>query len=125
MSYPYSNTISVLRLSKQLSSLALKLVPLHPTRWPDWILQCVTSLSGNGASNEYILDFLAIVAEEVKEEICEVRIGGIDGCCKATDVHPINLGPACDYECREQWGTPSFHDVICMIDGSRGEPKFL
>ncbi|KAF8830638.1 hypothetical protein HHX47_DHR2001074 [Lentinula edodes] len=49
----------------KLASLALKLVPQHPTRWADWILHCVTSLSGNGASAEYILDFLSIVAEEV------------------------------------------------------------
>lgn len=48
----------------QLSSLALKLVPQHPTRWPDWILHCVTSLSGNGAPAEHVLDFLSIVAEE-------------------------------------------------------------
>jgi hypothetical protein len=49
----------------KLSSLALKLVPQHPTRWPDWILHCVTSLSGNGASAEHVLDFLSIVAEEI------------------------------------------------------------
>ncbi|KAJ3868242.1 armadillo-type protein [Lentinula novae-zelandiae] len=53
------------KLFVSLASLALKLVPQHPTRWPDWILHCVTSLSGNGASAEYILDFLSIVAEEV------------------------------------------------------------
>ena len=49
----------------QLTSLALKLVPGHPTRWPDWILACVTSFSGAGAPPEHIHSFLAIVAEEV------------------------------------------------------------
>ncbi|KAF9073098.1 ARM repeat-containing protein [Rhodocollybia butyracea] len=53
------------KLFVSLSSLALKLVPQHPTRWPDWILHCVTSLSGNGAPAEYVLDFLSIVAEEI------------------------------------------------------------
>jgi hypothetical protein len=53
------------RLSDQLTSLALKLVPGRPTRWPDWIMACVTSFSGVGAPTEHILDFLAIVAEEV------------------------------------------------------------
>ncbi|KAJ4473110.1 armadillo-type protein [Lentinula aciculospora] len=53
------------KLFVSLTSLALKLVPQHPTRWPDWVLHCVTSLSGNGASAEYVLDFLSIVAEEV------------------------------------------------------------
>ncbi|KIK52851.1 hypothetical protein GYMLUDRAFT_179628 [Collybiopsis luxurians FD-317 M1] len=53
------------KLFVSLSSLALKLVSVHPTRWPDWILHCVTSLSGNGAPSEHILDFLSIVAEEV------------------------------------------------------------
>jgi hypothetical protein len=50
----------------QLSSLALKLAPVYPTLWPDWIMACVTYLSGRGASTESILDFLAIVAEEVE-----------------------------------------------------------
>ncbi|KAJ3980905.1 armadillo-type protein [Lentinula detonsa] len=54
------------KLYVSLTSLALKLVPQHPTHWPDWILHCVTSLSGNGASAEYVLDFLSIVAEEVE-----------------------------------------------------------
>jgi hypothetical protein len=50
---------------EQLTSLALKLVPGRPTRWPDWIMMCVTSFSGRGAATEHIHDFLAIVAEEV------------------------------------------------------------
>ncbi|ESK97855.1 importin 13 [Moniliophthora roreri MCA 2997] len=53
------------KLFVALSSLALKLVPHHPTRWSDWILTCVTSFSGKRAAAEHIHDFLAIVAEEV------------------------------------------------------------
>ena len=49
----------------QLTSLALKLAPGHPSRWPDWILSCVSALSNQGASTEHIHDFLAIVAEEI------------------------------------------------------------
>lgn len=51
--------------SFQLTSLALKLAPGHPSRWPDWILSCVSAFSNQGASTEHIQDFLAIVAEEM------------------------------------------------------------
>lgn len=53
------------KLFVALTSLALKLVPGHPTHWPDWIMGCVTIFSGRGAHTEQIHDFLAIVAEEV------------------------------------------------------------
>ncbi|KAK2462484.1 hypothetical protein APHAL10511_005454 [Amanita phalloides] len=61
-----SRTKFILRkLFVALTSLALKLVPCRPSRWPEWIMACVTSFSGAGAQTEYIHDFLAIVAEEV------------------------------------------------------------
>ncbi|KNZ71941.1 Importin-13 [Termitomyces sp. J132] len=47
-----------------LTTLALKLVPGHPTRWPEWIMGCTMTFSDAGAPTEYIHDFLAIVAEE-------------------------------------------------------------
>ncbi|KAF9456910.1 armadillo-type protein [Collybia nuda] len=53
------------KLFVAITSLALKLVPGHPSRWPDWIMACVTIFSGRGAPPEQIHDFLAIVAEEV------------------------------------------------------------
>ncbi|KAF8637543.1 hypothetical protein AX17_002750 [Amanita inopinata Kibby_2008] len=53
------------KLFVALTSIALKLVPGHPTRWPEWIMACATAFSGNGAPTEHIHDFLAIVAEEV------------------------------------------------------------
>ncbi|KAF5347245.1 hypothetical protein D9756_009920 [Leucocoprinus leucothites] len=53
------------KLFVALTSLALKLVPGHPTRWPEWIMACVTMFSGRGAPTEQIHEFLAIVAEEV------------------------------------------------------------
>jgi hypothetical protein len=49
----------------QLSSIAIKLSPLHPSLWPDWILASVTYFSGRGVATEYILDFLSIAAEEI------------------------------------------------------------
>ncbi|KAF9443602.1 ARM repeat-containing protein [Macrolepiota fuliginosa MF-IS2] len=55
------------KLFVALTSLALKLVPGHPTRWPNWIMGCVTMFSGRGAPTEHIHDFLAIVAEEVPD----------------------------------------------------------
>ena len=46
----------------QLSSLAIKVAP---ERWPDWISTTVAAFSSRGSSTEKIVDFLAIVAEEV------------------------------------------------------------
>ncbi|KAF8147686.1 armadillo-type protein [Crassisporium funariophilum] len=53
------------KLFVALTSLALKLAPGHPSRWPDWIMSCVSAFSNHGAAADYIHDFLAIVAEEV------------------------------------------------------------
>jgi hypothetical protein len=52
--------------TEQLTALALKLTSRKPSQWTDWILGCVTHLSGRGSSTESILDFLSIVAEEVE-----------------------------------------------------------
>ncbi|KZT19856.1 ARM repeat-containing protein [Neolentinus lepideus HHB14362 ss-1] len=54
------------KLYVSLTSLALKLVPSHPDQWPSWVLSSVTYLSENGAITEQILDFLAIIAEEIE-----------------------------------------------------------
>ncbi|KAF8511488.1 ARM repeat-containing protein [Hysterangium stoloniferum] len=54
------------KLYVALSQLALKLHPTRPSQWPDWILATVTHLSGHGASPEQLLDFLAIVPEEIR-----------------------------------------------------------
>lgn len=50
----------------QLSQLALKLHPTRPSQWPDWILATVTYISGHGVSPELLLEFLAIVPEEIR-----------------------------------------------------------
>ncbi len=55
--------------SFQITSLALILVPKHPSRWPGWIQACVSSFSASGGASEHILDFLAIVAEEVETAV--------------------------------------------------------
>ncbi len=60
----HSKVVSPTLLSAQITSLALKLVPGHPSQWPDWILSVVTILSGGGAPPEYLLEFLEIAAEE-------------------------------------------------------------
>ncbi|KAG6849721.1 hypothetical protein C0991_011131, partial [Blastosporella zonata] len=52
------------KLCVALTTLALKLVPGHPTRWPEWIVACVVAFSGAGAPADDIHDFLAIVGEE-------------------------------------------------------------
>ncbi|OCB89261.1 ARM repeat-containing protein [Sanghuangporus baumii] len=57
--------VTLRKLFVAISSLALKLVPGRPPRWPDWILSVVTTLSGGGGRPEHILEFLEIAAEEV------------------------------------------------------------
>ena len=52
--------------ANQITALALKLVPGHPSRWTEWILECTVALSGRGAPREYIFDFLVIAAEEIQ-----------------------------------------------------------
>ncbi|KAA1477613.1 ARM repeat-containing protein [Dentipellis sp. KUC8613] len=58
--------VIIRKLFVALCSLALKLAPGQQSQWPDWVLSCVTTLSGHGASAEYVLEFLEIVAEEVQ-----------------------------------------------------------
>ncbi|KAF6748253.1 armadillo-type protein [Ephemerocybe angulata] len=53
------------KLFVAIASLAIKLVPGHPSRWPGWILSCVQAFSEQGGSAERIHQFLVIVAEEV------------------------------------------------------------
>ncbi|CAL1698588.1 unnamed protein product [Somion occarium] len=54
------------KLFVAISSLALKLSSRQPSQWPDWLVSTVQRLSVMGASSEHLLDFLAIVAEEVE-----------------------------------------------------------
>ncbi|KZT68569.1 ARM repeat-containing protein [Daedalea quercina L-15889] len=60
------NKVILRKLYVAITSLALKLAPGNPSRWPDWLLSCINAMSGLGATNEQIMDFLAIVAEEVE-----------------------------------------------------------
>jgi hypothetical protein len=50
----------------QVTSLALKLVSAPQDQWSEWVLSCTTSFSNRGATTAQILDFLAIVAEEIE-----------------------------------------------------------
>ncbi|KAI0290272.1 armadillo-type protein [Multifurca ochricompacta] len=59
------NKVILRKLFVALSTLALRLVPQDPPRWPDWIVTTSTELSNAGASTEHILDFLEIAIEEV------------------------------------------------------------
>lgn len=60
------NKVILRKLYVSLTALALKLVPNQPDNWPSWIISTVTYLLERGATMEHILDFLAIVAEEVE-----------------------------------------------------------
>ncbi|KAI0937932.1 hypothetical protein AcW1_002387 [Taiwanofungus camphoratus] len=53
------------KLFVAITSLALKIVPGDPLQWPDWLLSSVRTLSDLGAPSDHLLDFLAIVAEEI------------------------------------------------------------
>ena len=44
----------------------MKLHPGQPSRWPDWLRSSISTLSGMGVSREHMLDFLAIVSEELE-----------------------------------------------------------
>ncbi|KDQ56073.1 hypothetical protein JAAARDRAFT_36863 [Jaapia argillacea MUCL 33604] len=60
------NKVILRKLFVSLTSLALKLTPLQPSLWPDWIISSVSSLSNDyGAKQELALEFLEICAEEV------------------------------------------------------------
>ncbi|VDB95428.1 unnamed protein product [Peniophora sp. CBMAI 1063] len=50
------------KLFVALSSLAIRVAP---EQWPDWISSTVATFSTRGSSTEKIIDFLAIIAEEV------------------------------------------------------------
>ncbi|KAF9228193.1 ARM repeat-containing protein [Gyrodon lividus] len=54
------------KLFVAIASLALKIAPGSPSRWPEWIVSTVEFLSSRGTSTETLLDFLSIVAEEVE-----------------------------------------------------------
>ncbi|KAH9477137.1 Importin-13 [Psilocybe cubensis] len=53
------------KLFVAINSLAIRLVPGRHSQWPDWIMSCITAFSNQGASVEYLHDFLAITAEEM------------------------------------------------------------
>lgn len=54
------------KLFVAICSLALKIVPQSSSQWPDWLVSTVQGLSSLGATPEHLLDFLAIVAEEIE-----------------------------------------------------------
>ncbi|KAI6014180.1 armadillo-type protein [Pisolithus marmoratus] len=60
------NKVILRKLFVAIASLALKLATGAPSGWPDWIVSTVEFLSSRGASTGSLLEFLAIVAEEVE-----------------------------------------------------------
>lgn len=50
----------------QLTALAIHLCPTTPSKWPDWPQSTIQALSTLGASTESVLDFIAIIAEEIE-----------------------------------------------------------
>ncbi|KAF8835272.1 ARM repeat-containing protein [Paxillus ammoniavirescens] len=60
------NKIILRKLFVAITSLALKIAPGSPSRWPEWIVSTVEFLSSRGTSTEALLDFLSIAAEEVE-----------------------------------------------------------
>ncbi|KZT01812.1 ARM repeat-containing protein [Laetiporus sulphureus 93-53] len=54
------------KLFVAITSLALKICPGSNSQWPDWLISSVNTMLALGASNEHLLDFLAIAAEEVE-----------------------------------------------------------
>ncbi|KAI0350564.1 ARM repeat-containing protein [Trametes cingulata] len=60
------NKVTLRKLFVAITSLAIKLHPGSPSRWPDWLSSTLTTFSGMGVPREHLMDFLAIVAEEVE-----------------------------------------------------------
>ncbi|THH27012.1 hypothetical protein EUX98_g7175 [Antrodiella citrinella] len=60
------NKVILRKLFVAITSLALKLGTQTPSQWPDWLASSVQGLSALGASTESLLDYLAIVAEEIE-----------------------------------------------------------
>lgn len=61
-----STKVILRKLYVAITSLAIHLCPKIPSQWPDWPQSCIQALSSRGATVEALLDFLAIVAEEVE-----------------------------------------------------------
>ncbi|TBU41864.1 ARM repeat-containing protein [Dichomitus squalens] len=60
------NKVILRKLFVAITSLAIKLHPGNPSRWPDWLRSTINILSGMGVPPEHLLDFLSIVAEEME-----------------------------------------------------------
>ncbi|KAH8077079.1 ARM repeat-containing protein [Cristinia sonorae] len=60
------NKVILRKLFVAITSLALKLGTQTPSQWPDWLQSSVQTMSAFGASAESLLDYLAIVAEEIE-----------------------------------------------------------
>ncbi|KAH9851222.1 ARM repeat-containing protein [Lenzites betulinus] len=54
------------KLFVAITSLAIKLHPGRSSRWHDWLPSTLNSFASIGVPREHIMDFLAIVAEEVE-----------------------------------------------------------
>ncbi|KAI0772392.1 ARM repeat-containing protein [Trametes elegans] len=54
------------KLFVAITSLAIKVHPGDPSRWPDWLRSTLSVFSSMGVPREHLLDLLAIVAEEVE-----------------------------------------------------------
>lgn len=80
----------------QITSLAIKLHPGSPTRWPDWLRATLSVFSNIGVPREHLMDFLAIVAEEV--ETADLLppskfVSGCDVICAIAADGVANQGP--------------------------------
>ncbi|KAH9942102.1 ARM repeat-containing protein, partial [Amylocystis lapponica] len=60
------NKVILRKLFVAITSLALKICPGNASVWPDWVISSVGTLSNLGSPNEHLLDFLAIVEEEIE-----------------------------------------------------------
>ncbi|KAI0369534.1 ARM repeat-containing protein [Pilatotrama ljubarskyi] len=60
------NKVTLRKLFVAITSLAIKLHPGNPSRWPDWLSATLNTFSNMGVPREHLMDFLAIVAEEVE-----------------------------------------------------------
>ncbi|CDO75722.1 hypothetical protein BN946_scf184493.g20 [Trametes cinnabarina] len=60
------NKVTLRKLFVAITSLAVKLHPLNPSKWPDWLRSTLNVFSSIGVPREHLMDFLSIVAEEIE-----------------------------------------------------------
>lgn len=138
------NKVILRKLFVAVTSLALKICPANPPQWPDWLTLSINALSSLGASSEHLLDFLAIVAEEVESanllppsksqmqrtllEVVPMVVGALTTCIATPQARSTPHQLASALKCLQAWLsllpandlTPLIPPLIALLDPMPG-----